>query len=322
MQDSSFDPDRFLEECLGAQFTGADISKNRKNDKFTEHEAVLTIKSGKDSHILDVSHLGSKIEDALVAHRVAPITDFIANCMIESFAQFEVSLDCHLIFNIYDNIAAGSDSSRDLYTVGFSGPLPAQTLFMPDPHFLGFLRNPINDPIPFGDKKDGALFRGSDTNIQRINLSVATQDMDFFDCKISRFIPNAFTEAYKEINKSSISADWMGLDEQLQYKYILDPHGWTRGWDRAYWVLKSNSILVSVLPDDGIVHQNWYSRFMYDHDIVPLLTYEQVLDPASFPPLEEYNKKQQDFGRMLMERTTIKAYVINFILSYNRGFNA
>lgn len=174
----------------------------------------------------------------------------------------------------------------------------------------------------FSEKKNQAFFRGSDTNIQRINLSLDTLNDPFYDCKISRFIPGAFEEKYLSIDRKKISSHWFNLDQQLNYRYILDPHGWTRGWDRAYWVLQSNSVLVSIIPDDGIIHHNWYSQFMYDSDIVPLITYEEACDPSTFKSFEEYNHKQKVFSNILMSSAVSSNYSSNLIVRYNQLFNS
>ena len=333
----------FLRECLGAQLVGADLSKNKKNHKVTDHQIEITIKPAAPDAVeevsrhkivsngvaIDVSHVGSSIPADLQEHRANKSINFILQTLKGALPDIRArresaiaDLDFIMAINLHDDIAAGDDLGSDMYRFGFSGPVPSQTLFIPDPHYLEFLRTPIADQTPLSDKKNKALFRGSDTNLQRIKLSVDTKENDFFDCKISRFIPGSFIETYEEVNKQDISAEWMGLNEQLQYKYILDPHGWTRGWDRPYWVLKSDSILVSIVPDDGIIHHNWYSRFMYDHDIVPLLTYEEALDPASFSSFDKYNEKQKVFGSILMDGNVAKAYVINLMLAFNRGFNS
>ena len=318
--------EKFISTCLQNSFgarRGVNTSANKDNNELSEDEIGVSIIDTGGSRKVDCFHKGSKIPAALGLHRLEPLLLFLVNSL--EGIPLDAQLNCTLVINPHDNITSGNPQGRDICTMGFSGPLPANTLFLPDPPYLGFLNNPIQDmadPVPFSEKKNQAFFRGSDTNIQRINLSLDTLDNPFYDCKISRFIPGAFEEKYLSIDKEKISSDWLNLDQQRDYRYILDPHGWTRGWDRAYWVLQSNSVLVSIIPDDGIIHHNWYSEFMYDHDIVPLITYEEACNPSTFDSFEDYNYKQKVFSTILMSRAVSSTYLNNLILRYNQQFNS
>tara|TARA_Y100001938_G_C8096486_1_gene438518 strand:+ start:2980 stop:3960 length:981 start_codon:yes stop_codon:yes gene_type:complete len=316
----------FISTCLSNAFEGqrgVNVSANKENTEVSEHEAGISIIDKATSRTLEIFHKGSKINPAIWVHRVQPLINFLLDA-VKNIPEVE-PLNCKIVINPHDNIMDGSPPDRNICTMGFSGPLPANTLFLPDPHYLEFLKNPIEDradSMLFSEKKNQAFFRGSDTNIQRINLSLDTLNDPFYDCKISRFIPGAFEEKYLSIDRKKISSHWFNLDQQLNYRYILDPHGWTRGWDRAYWVLQSNSVLVSIIPDDGIIHHNWYSQFMYDSDIVPLITYEEACDPSTFKSFEEYNHKQKVFSNILMSSAVSSNYSSNLIVRYNQLFNS
>ncbi len=313
----------FIKECLHNVFSSVDISRNKGNAHLSDHEIGVSIWGEGQRRKIDATHKPKKMPEDLGKHRAEPLLYFIAD-VLKDIIPAEVDLDCQIIVNIHDDINSGAPKDRDICTMGFSGISPANTLFLPDPHYLGFLKNPIEDradPLLFSEKKNQALFRGSDTNLQRINLSLDTLHDPFYDCKISRFIPGAFDDKYLSIDKKKISSNWFNLDKQLDYQYILDLHGWTRGWDRAYWALQSNSVLVSIIPDDGVVHHNWYSQFMYDNDIVPLVNYEEARDPNTFNSFEDYNYRQKVFSTILMSKAVASNYVGNLLIKYNALFN-
>ena len=326
MSTENLNEQNFISTCLSNAFEGqrgVNVSANKENTELSGHEAGISIIDTATSRTLEVFHRGSKINAAIAVHRVQPLINFLLDA-VKNIPEVE-PLNCKIVINPHDNIMDGSPPDRNICTMGFSGPLPANTLFLPDPHYFEFLKNPVEDradPLLFSEKSNQAFFRGSDTNIQRINLSLDTLDDPFYDCKISRFIPGAFEEKYLSIDREKISSSWFNLDQQLDYRYILDPHGWTRGWDRAYWVLQSNSVLVSIIPDDGIIHHNWYSEFMYDHDIVPLITYEEACNPSTFDSFEEYNHKQKVFSTILMSSAVSSSYLANLIVRYNHLFNS
>jgi hypothetical protein len=326
MSTENLNAESFIFDCLRNAFEsqrGVDPSANKNNTELSEGEIGLSIIDSEGSRKVDAFHRGDKISAEIGSHRLNPVVHFLVGALKD--VPSSENINCTIVINPHDNIMDRSPTDRDICTMGFSGPLSANTLFLPDPHYLEFLKNPMeyrSDPMLFSEKKNQALFRGSDTNIQRINLSLDTLNDPFYDCKISRFIPGAFEEKYLSIDRQKISSNWLNLNQQLDYRYILDPHGWTRGWDRAYWVLQSNSVLVSIIPDDGIIHHNWYSEFMYDHDIVPLITYEEACNPSTFDSFEEYNHKQKVFSTILMSSAVSSSYLANLIVRYNHLFNS
>lgn len=70
-----------------------------------------------------------------------------------------------------------------------------------------------------------------------------------------------------KINNIDYRDDYMSIEDQIKYKYILDIDGWTNTWDGTIWKLYSGSVL---LKTESIWKQ-WY----YD-DLKPYIHYVPV----------------------------------------------
>ena len=70
-----------------------------------------------------------------------------------------------------------------------------------------------------------------------------------------------------KINNICYQNDYMSIEDQIKYKYILDIDGWTNTWDGTVWKLYSGSVLLKT----NSIWKQWY----YD-DLKPYVHYVPV----------------------------------------------
>jgi hypothetical protein len=313
------DPESFLSFCLDncfrneATVSSIRASKKLGNIDLNKYCAKLQIKNRE----IVIKDLGSKV----VHSRLNYFFDFLSNAL----KQFNLDLDFFFILNT-------ADEDQDFGTTAFCfsrGTSDSKNVLFPDPHSLNyyFSNPPIRD-ISFSYKINGCVFRGSDTGSfpdARSNIRIKTCDnfhnSNFYDFKISNFVSydeKILAEQGFEISK--IRGDYLSNQDQSRYKYIADMDGNTISWDRNYWALPINSILVKYADSQKQKYETWYSKYIYDNGIVPVLTAEYDLE--NNPIDQKILQKQKDFSKILMDKNILFSYVKNFLYAYNSIFNS
>jgi len=277
--------------CIDKAFNRNLIHKSRDVSKAGDYDVVFTLRN--DS--ITLAYQGEGIRPEIFNHRV-----------INTFKLFEWAtkhldspINCTFIFSPEDNIESGDSGDPSFSKLGFSARPHSYHLPIPDPHFVSHVFNKTLDKLPFNEKKSIAIFRGTDTCRQRVRISQQSLNVPYIDCGISSFLPRKNGELFfKGIDKSLIKAPRMSLDEQFEYKYILDMYGHAVSWDRPCWVIPSNSILLSIDPDpkDSIKSNLWYSEFLDAHNIVPKVTEKKLLNNFDLHSIDDYNPVQKDWA--------------------------
>ena len=178
---------------------------------------------------------------------------------------------------------------------------------------------------PFSEKQNKACFFGSDTgrefkdgSIQRINFCKQYKNSEKIIAKITNFVKYKF--------ESDIYRNPASIDEQLNYKYIININGNTTSWQRLIWAMKSNSFCLFLKPPP---HQNEISWYYHIFD---LSQYFITVDESSIEnfiewaddwqaELESFNEHQKILGNTLAKPDFHAHYYAQVLLNYNQIYN-
>jgi len=314
--------DFFVNSCIEEVFSNNNIRANRGVERAGDYDVVFHIK-GDSIEVLDV---GSRVPQALFDHRVIPTLGLFRWALERS----DLKMDCRFILSPEDNINTGDSPGCSFSKIGYSAARQSPHLPVPDPHFLGYVGNSKWERA-WGEegvlelKINRAIFRGTDTSKQRVRIAQQTLDNIFVDVGITNFLDRKDEKSFfKDIDKSKIQRDWIGPQEQLKHKYILDIYGHTIAWDRPCWALPANSLLVSVRPcvaETPEVH-TWYSHFAYSQGIIPWIEEEDLRKAEDWSPYDELNYTQKDFGRLLLDPKTLLSFTNKFLKRYAEEYNS
>ena len=250
---------------------------------------------------------------------------------------YNLNLNCKFIACINDGVQL-----TDKYTKfsTFGRHYSSNHIGLPDPLVCGVLtfsqkiKEYLVDDIPFSEKKDGIIFRGSDTSKQRDNLlnqrlmfCMDHQDSDYIDAKIT-FYAHYSDEMLIDhgIEKSKITAERTTPKDQLAYKYIAYINGNTVSGDRMMWQLASNSLLIQVKPKENENDYIWYHSFLNHLNILPTFNEDTFLEDFNKfkkeADIEDLIKKQQYFAAIILDSGFQMLYTKEALEKYNELYNA
>jgi hypothetical protein len=300
-----------IDFCIQENFKHNSISHLKYINKIIlkEHEILLEIKNNKIL-ILD-SH--SK-QDNLRLQFIIQFIQYILDNELKN-------ISCKIILNTGDGC-----SNTEKYTrLCFSCEQISNHIPIPDPHIFQYFN--FQDDIAFENKKDQALFVGSDTGAigddlinERIRLCNLVKQSSFIYAKISNFVHyNELMLKDLGINIQDISCAYMPISDQLKYKYILNISGNTASWDRIPWGMQSNSYLINI--KSSCTEQNWY---------YPLIEKEEAIDTVSLSELNDTkitlntNKKnkQKYIASIILNKNNHVEYFKKLILFYEKLYNS
>jgi hypothetical protein len=110
-----------------------------------------------------------------------------------------------------------------------------------DPYFI---RNYLDDKfpatchIPPAEKIPTAVFRGNTTSDKRLWAVQKYIHHPQIDIKFSKYTSSHFREEHREY-----FGDFMNVEEQCRYRYLINMDGYGAAWDRTEWQLRSNSVM-------------------------------------------------------------------------------
>ena len=196
--------------------------------------------------------------------RVLRSSEWVDEIRLNFFIQFTAEtirhhnlsdLDFEAIVNFNDGPQNDSKETR----LCFARPRNSPHICIPDSHLprtAGICRQISSVDIPFDEKIDKAIFRGSDTgakhngSVQRIDLCKRYRGSEKVDAKITNFVESPFQD--------DIAGPYTNIADQLKYKFILNVNGNTTSWERLIWAMKSNSICLFVRPPSYQDEISWY----------------------------------------------------------------
>jgi hypothetical protein len=252
-------------------------------------------------------------------------------------STYNMDLNCKFIVCINDGVQL-----TDKYTKfsTFGRHKSSNHIGLPDPLVSGVLtfnqkiREHLDEDIDFSQKKDGIIFRGSDTSKQRDNLlnqrlmfCIDHKDSDYIDSKIT-FYAHYSDDMLKNhgIKKEDITSDRTSSGDQLKYKYIAYINGNTVSGDRMMWQLASNSLLIQVKPKENEDDYIWYHSLLNSLDILPTFEEETFLEDFKEFEKKEYIegliKKQQYFASIILDSGFQMLYTKEALEKYNQIYNA
>ena len=145
---------------------------------------------------------------------------------------------------------------NDLYTIPFVDLFYIQT-------------NGHKDKLSIIDNKNIEFDKKINKCIYRGNIINGTPQNFFNKQNHSLNQREYFKELYesKKFPNVEYSNNFLSIEEQIKYKYILDIDGWTNTWDGTVWKLYSGSVLLKT----NSIWKQWY----YD-DLKPYIHYVPV----------------------------------------------
>lgn len=252
--------------------------------------------------------------------------DFLCDLLKFTISNYDLDLDCFIIFNLTDGI-----DPREYYTrICFSAPLDSNHILMPDPHIFHHImtvdQNLEGDPA-FEDKEDLVVFYGSDAGLvggdllnQRVKFCFKSVNNKYVKAKIANFIH--FSEDMLKdlgISLKSIETDRVSIKDQLKSKYILNIDGNGSSWDRTPWAMASNSYLIH-LKSDNNTNVNWYYPFIEKLNLLPIFSEEDILN-GKIQLNHNTKSKQKAFSEILLDKGTQLEYFARVLVKYNKIFN-
>lgn len=112
-----------------------------------------------------------------------------------------------------------------------------------------------NQSYPWEKKVDIAYWRGQTTgalysypdclNLPRVKLvKLSTKHPQILDCAFTGYVQFLSSKDQKLFEKKFPKAPAIPINEQIQYKYLIDVDGNACNDSRTYWMLHSNSVLI------------------------------------------------------------------------------
>lgn len=129
----------------------------------------------------------------------------------------------------------------------------------------------LTDPLELTDKINKMCFFGVSTGsldpienkrLKLCNWSVFNKDIS--DCYISHVVQIPEQSILKNYSSAKLFLlnTSVSLEDQLKYRYIIDIDGNVAGWNRYFWIARSNSVPLKLAP----VYECWYHRLMHEYE--------------------------------------------------------
>jgi hypothetical protein len=170
-------------------------------------------------------------------------------------------------------------------------------------------------------------FIGSDTGPitddllnERIRFCDRAKSTKHINAKISNFAHfNDEMLHDLSIDKNSISSQYVPIDQQLKYKYILNINGNTSSWDRIPWAMMSNSYLIHLASDFN--EYNWYFPFIQNTNAIDSYSADDLLN-NNINYNHSKKELQKNISQILLSHSTQLDYFTEVLINYNRIYNS
>lgn len=199
---------------------------------------------------------------------------------------------------------------------------------IPDPHLprvIKICQQLEKIDKPFLEKQNKICFFGSDTGkkfpdgiAQRVKLCQKFKNHKDIVSKITNFVGHEFD--------ASIYCDPVSIQDQLDYRYILNVNGNTTSWERLIWAMNSNSFCLFLRPPPHQDEVSWYyhmfelSQFFITLDENSLENFlDWSIDWQS--EIEAFSQHQKDVSKSLAKIDFHAHYYAQVLLNYNHIYN-
>jgi hypothetical protein len=187
--------------------------------------------------------------------------------------EFIKSLSLHPKINIKINVGLHDSYSKNLGIMVYSlnKNIDKENILIPDYYSMCNYDGKLNrnDNIVLDKKANKAIFIGASTGSYNPNenerLQLCNKYVNSYNikCYINNFC-QIDNEKIKNVfpNYMLFKSNNMSIQEQLNYKYIINVDGNTCAWDRLPWILNSNSLCLKKTSNI----QCWYYDFLVKNE--------------------------------------------------------
>ena len=250
--------------------------------------------------------------------------NFFTNFTNQVINHFKLNLNFRCLVNLNDGPENNSTETR----LCFARPRKSAHICIPDSHIprtASICEGLSEIDKPFFEKQNKACFFGSDTGrkfidaeVQRTKFCNKFKNSQLITAKITNFIEQPFQE---EIYSKPVS-----IQDQLNYKYIININGNTTSWERLIWAMKSNSFCLFLKPPPHQDEISWY------YHIFDLSQYFITVDENSIEnfvewasdwqaEIDSFNEHQKILGNTLAKPEFHAHYYAQVLVNYNHIYN-
>tara|TARA_R110002020_G_scaffold103752_3_gene243089 strand:- start:8383 stop:9351 length:969 start_codon:yes stop_codon:yes gene_type:complete len=300
-----------------------EAGKNRptvKNLSVNDHVALITIKD-------QTTQIESLTEDHGHTSRLGLMRPYL-----NKVARDSPDLDVSVLIGTHDFIG-DSHLSKQFPMLAFckiteSNPITISNIDF----FSGLLENTISavssSDIPFVNKDNSSFFVGASTgNGDRMDYCESVSENCFHEAYISmlvdRFRPPLSEDAFPNASKYVLHLNGaIGIEDQLNYKFLVNIDGNALCYSRLYWQMASNSVPIYInrrkdliqlhdyliKPDVHYIHteiSEWPAKFDY------LLNTAEGQDLCRSVIENGKDFCRQHFGNIQAICTGVLSYVLN-----------
>lgn len=232
---------------------------NRRDFRYPDSQILFEIRHNK------IQKLITHIPKDKFQSRLHITSDFIQRVVNQS----NYKINGNFIINLHDK----SDLHPNVNEIVFTKHQNTQKPVIPDIYAMESYKRvgDIPDGIPFHQKKGKGIFIGVTTGdlnplanerLQLCNYSHFLKQtgkecfFDFYINHLAQIPEEKIAQAYPHY-KQFIKGD-LSVQDQRQYKYIINVDGNTTSWDRLVWVYQGNNILVKKRSENV----GWYYPLM------------------------------------------------------------
>jgi len=194
-------------------------------------------------------HIDSLTDDYGHVSRLKTLSPYL-----DKVARDSPELNVSVLINTHDFI--GDSSLSDKFPVlSFCKIAGSAPITIPNiDFFTGFLENALSSvssfDIPFSDKANASFFAGASTgNGDRMDYCESVVEQDRHEAYISmlvdRFSPPLNEERFPNANRY-VANSTLSMQDQLDYKFLINIDGNALCYSRIYWQMYSNSVPVYI----------------------------------------------------------------------------
>jgi hypothetical protein len=327
---------------MSISYTSKDLIDFSLKEEFRNNNIKFSRRIRQDIRLGDLEVLvrctGNKIQiiNAHISKGNEWKAEFAVQFLNYVITKNNLNLNCDIVLNVDDGI---NRDQKQLSRLTWQKHKDSPHICVPDALVVqnliinNHIGQILSKDIPFENKIDKAIFRGSDTGklrdntlCQRVEFCANNISNPNIDAKITMFV-HFNKESLKDcgIDYDAITCSRTSTDEQLKYKYIIYINGNSTSPDRLVWNLASNSIIVGVTPNNKEHDYQWFSSFMEKENILPFFPekhwteyFEKYKKSADIVTMKE---KQKYFANMVLNLDIQVEYYKRVLERYNSIFN-
>lgn len=263
--------------------------------------------------------------------------DFQDNLRIQFFLSFLNEslklIDSSLNFEIIVNLSEGIEQELNIKRFCYAQKKGLKNILIPDAHnFVTYQKvtslNSID--ISFGEKRNGAIFAGSDTGkiingyTQRSLFCEKFIDDERIFAKLTGGVRDEIKNSIAKFDKVYLPTH-VSIQDQLKNQLIINIDGNSTSWERPLWAMASNSICIYLEPLHEHEFESWYYPMMQFLCVMPKVSIDNFKSFINNNFEDSYwqllNHNQKIFSFAVSELKNQCLYMANLISYYNKKYN-